>query len=130
MMQWQVERDSEHGFLVVRTSGRFDTASHRRMIEDIVTQTFWRPGTDVLFDHRAIDFGDSGIEQMRAAESNHAAFDERIGDGRAAILMDGAASFGLGRQFTLLAEDEVAAHMRVFTDEEAAVQWLMRSSTR
>ena len=128
-MHWTVERDREHGFLVVRTAGKFDPARHREMVEDIVSQAFWRPGTDVLFDHRQLDFGDSGIEQMRAAESNHAAYDQRIGAGRAALLMGGMASFGLGRQFTLLAEDAVSARMRVFTDEQAAVQWLSHPAT-
>jgi hypothetical protein len=123
-MRWTVESESDGELIIVRTSGRFDVESHRLMIEDIVSREFWRPGRHVLFDHRALDWGGTGIDDMRAAQANHAAYDDRIGEGRAAILMGDVASFGIGRQFEQLSEDAVSARLHVFSDEDQARFWL------
>jgi hypothetical protein len=56
-MDWTVEFPGADGYAIVRTVGIFDVADHVRMITDIVTRPGWRPGMDVLFDHRALDFG-------------------------------------------------------------------------
>src|SRR5688500_8845663 len=113
-MEWTVEDRSDH--VVVTTRGTFDVAEHARMVEDIVTRDFWRPGTAVLFDHREMTFGDSGYAQMSEAAQNHRAHDVHIGDGKAAILVATLADFGRGRQFELLADGRVNARLHVFLD--------------
>lgn len=123
-MRWTVELPGAGGYAVVTTSGVFDVADHMRMIEDIITRPGWRPGTDVLFDHRALDFGEAGLRTMYQAGDNHLRNDERIGDGRAAILARSPSDFGRGRQFELLTEGRVSATLRVFLDEAQARGWL------
>lgn len=61
---------------------------------------------------------------MRAAAENHVAHDERIGTGRAAVLMKAPADYGRGRQFELLTEGRISATMRIFLDEAEAIAWL------
>lgn len=122
-MRWSVEWDAR-GFLIVRTDGRFDVEDHARMVRDIVTRDDWRPGADVLFDHRQLDFGETGLEALRVALGTHREHDDQIGDGRAAILMDEGADFGIGRQFAAIAEDRVSARLRAFRDAASAEAWL------
>ena len=123
-MEWTVEDRTDH--LVVTTRGAFNVAEHRRMVEDIVTRDFWRPGTAVLFDHRELSVGDSGYAQMMEARENHLEHNDRIGDGKAAIVMGTRADFGRGRQFELLADGRVDARLHVFLDPEEALAWLLR----
>lgn len=81
-MRWTVERDAR-GFLVVTTFEQFDLATHGEMIRDVVGREDWWRGIDVLFDHRALDRGDTGLDAMCAALRNHERYDDRIGEGRA-----------------------------------------------
>ncbi|HEX6372851.1 MAG TPA: hypothetical protein VF006_28270 [Longimicrobium sp.] len=122
-MDWTVEDCTDH--VVVTTRGAFDAAEHRRMVEDIVTRDFWRPGTAVLFDHRELSFGGSGYQQMLEARENHLAHNTDIGDGKAAVVMGSRADFGLGRQFELLTEGQVDARMHIFLDPVEALAWLL-----
>jgi len=123
-MHWTVELSGPDGYAVVTTSGRFDVSDHLRMIEDIVSRPGWRPGTDVLFDHRALSFGDADLRAMYQASANHVVNDTRIGGGKAAILMRSLSDYGRGRQFELLTADRAAATMCVFLHEAEAVDWL------
>lgn len=128
-MRWTVERDPR-GFLDVRTFDRFDLADHSRLVREIVTRQDWQPGTDVLFDHRHLDFGDAGLAALRVALEHHSAHDADIGDGRAAIVMAEDADFGIGRQFAAIAEDRVSANLQVFREREEAERWLASRAVR
>lgn len=124
-MEWTIGHGSSRDYLVVATRGAFSVDDHRRMIEDIISRDFWRPGMSVLFDHRELDFGDSGLAVMRQAAENHLARDICIGDGKAAILMKTLADYGRGRQFELLTEGQVGARLQIFRDEAQALHWLL-----
>lgn len=123
-MEWIVEYIADKKIATVRTIGSFTVEDHARMVEDIVSREFWKPGLDVLFDHRELEFGFTNFEIMKRASANHEKNDERIGNGKAAILMKSIVDFGRGRQFELIADDKVSAKLKVFRDEESAVKWL------
>lgn len=124
-MEWTVEHRAAQDFVIVTTRGAFALHDHVRMIEDIVSRGFWRPGMSVLFDHRALDFGTMGLAGMREAAANHVAHDARIGNGRAAVLMKTPADYGRGRQFEMLTDGVVSATMQIFLDETEALCWLL-----
>lgn len=123
-MNWTAEYREDKHFVSIKTAGTFSIDDHIRMIEDIVTREFWKPGTDIFFDHRNMQFGKTDIELMRQASANHKKYDKLIGDGRAAILMKSMTDFGRGRQFELLSADKISAKLRIFLEEEKAVDWL------
>jgi hypothetical protein len=121
-MQWTVDLSDDHA--TVTTVGRFNVEDHLRMIEEIVGHPDWRPGTDVLFDHRALSFDGADLGLMYRASANHLHNDERIGSGKAAILMRSLSDYGRARQFELLTADRVSATLCVFLDPAEALDWL------
>lgn len=123
-MDWTVEISGTDPYTMVTTSGTFNVADHLRMIEDIVGRPAWRPGTDVLFDHRELSFDDADLRAMYQAGDNHLLHDERIGGGKAAILMRSLSDYGRGRQFELLTEHRISATCCVFLDPAEALDWL------
>lgn len=123
-MHWTVEPPGAEDYAIVTTSGTFSVTDHLRMIDDVVSRPWWRPGTHVLFDHRGFNFGDADLRSMYEASSNHLQNDSRIGDGKAAILVRSLSDFGRGRQFEQLTEGRVSATMHVFLDEAEARDWL------
>ncbi|HEX5869780.1 MAG TPA: hypothetical protein VFY65_05185 [Longimicrobium sp.] len=110
---------------MVTTRGVFSPEGHRRMTEDIVSREAWRPGAAVLFDHRQLDFSDSDLAAMQRAGATHRDHDERIGDGKAAVLMSTPVNYGRGRQFQLLTEGKVGARLQIFLNEAEAIRWLL-----
>lgn len=123
-MRWTIEEGRDGAWWRVTTSGTFSTDGHVKMVSDIVSQPEWRPGTNILFDHRALDWGDADFDMMFRAVQTHRAFEEQIGDGKAAILMGSAISFANARQFELLLGDQTAARLHVTRDEAEAIGWL------
>lgn len=127
-MRWNVEDSGD--FVVIKTDGVFNLEDHRAMVSDVVSQPFWQPGRDAFFDHRTLRFDGVGYQVMLGAVGNHMAFDEQIGNGRAAVLMSGPAAYGLGRIFDSVASDRIGAQMRIFTDEAVAQHWLLAEDDR
>lgn len=123
-MNWTVYKIEEQPFIKVVTGGDFNLADHLKMIEDIISRDFWRPGTDVIFDNRNLEFGSTDLSVIKGLFSNHESNDERIGNGKAAMLMKSLADFGRARQLELISEGRVSAQLRVFLDEKEAVKWL------
>ena len=123
-MEWEVVFDEARGTAIVTTRGEFDAVDHARMVADIVGRPEWRPGHPVLFDHRALDFGAAGFQQMFVAGGNHRAYDARIGNARSALLMKSLDDFGVGRQFQKIVDGRVSANLAVFVDEDEAWSWL------
>jgi hypothetical protein len=123
-MRWTVDLSGADEYAIVTTSGTFDAADHLRMIEDIVSRPGWRPGTDVLFDHRGLSFDDADLAAMYQAGTNHLANDARIGGGKAAVLVRSVSDYGRGRQFELLTADRISATLCIFMDPAEAIDWL------
>lgn len=123
-MNWKVENREDKDFVKVATSGNFTIEDHEKMITDIVSRDFWTPGKDVFFDNRDLNFGQTSVEIMKRASENHQRYDKSIGNGKTAILMKSLVDFGRGRQFELLSSDNVSARLRIFMDEQDALNWL------
>jgi hypothetical protein len=124
-MEWTVDFERAEEYVVVTTRGVFSPDGHRRMTEDIISRDEWRPGAAVLFDHRQLDFGDTGLEAMQRAGDNHREHDDRIGNGKAAVLMNTPVKFVRGRQFQMLTEGHVEARLQIFLNEAEAIRWLL-----
>lgn len=124
-MFWLVEFICAGHYVRITSAGKFTLKDHLRMIEDIVLKDFWKPGISVLFDNRNLEFDGDGAEMMRAARDNHLKYDDRVGDGKIALLMKSTPDYIRGRQYELLAEGKVSAKVRVFKYENEAIRWLL-----
>ncbi|GMV82989.1 MAG: hypothetical protein AMXMBFR7_41730 [Planctomycetota bacterium] len=123
-MEWSITYRPDQPFVRIVTHGSFKPEDQRRMIEAILASPFWQPGMHTLFDHRDLDFRGTDYAGMMQARGNHLRNNERIGDGKAALLMGTMDAFGVARQFEMLSEGQVLARLRVFKDEAEALAWL------
>jgi hypothetical protein len=112
------------GYVRVVTHGTFDEPGYRAMVDDILSRTFWEPGMAVLFDHRGLSFEGAGFDLMQRTSTYHLQHNDRIGDGKAAVVVAERAAFGSARQFEALLHDRANARMRVFYDLDKAISWL------
>ena len=123
-MNWKIELVEDDGYVRVTTGGEFSPPEFAAMVEEILGQPYWEPGTPALFDHRKLDFGKSDYRTMMQASQTHRVNDDRIGNGRTALVMSKGVGFGVGRQYQSLIDGSVSAQVQLFTDENKALKWL------
>jgi hypothetical protein len=123
-MNWTVELIEDKNYFKITLEGGFNVKDHLRMIEDVISRQIWKSGMNVLLDSRNVDYKNAGVEVMKKAGENMSKFDEQIGEGKAALLMNSIPNFGKGRQFELLTEQKVSANVAVFLEENQALEWL------
>ncbi len=123
-MNWTIEYIKEKNFVKIVTEGDFTVGDHLKMIKDIISQKFWKPGMNTFFDHRKLEFSETTVELMKKVSENHKKYEAQIGAGKAAILMKSLEDYLRGRQFELLTSSHASAKMNIFMDEDKALKWL------
>ena len=124
-MKWKIEYFELQDFVKITTEGVFSVGDHLEMTRDIVSQKFWKPGKNVLFDHQKLEFIETDVDMMRKVSENHQKFERQIGDGKAAIVMKSLENYARGRQFELLTDKKVSAKLNIFMNKDAALKWLL-----
>jgi hypothetical protein len=124
-MNWKIENIETDHYVRITFEGRFDISQHPQIFKDIISQEFWQPNTPLLMDNRNLDFGQLDYTAMTWLSNNFQGFSEKLGHGKAAMLMKSNRDFGYGRQFETLSETRSKLQMRVFTDEEETLKWLI-----
>ncbi len=115
----------EDEYVRINTSGQYNPAKQRQMVQDILAHPQWQPGMSALFDHRQLDFTGVTFETMFQSGANHKKNDNKIGQSRTALLLSQGLAFGSGRQFLAMIEGNVSATLQLFTDEVEALKWLL-----
>lgn len=123
-MNWTIEYIEKLNFVKIATEDDFTVSDHLAMIEDIISQKFWKPGMDAFFDNRKLEFNETTIDLMKKVSENHKRYEAQIGNGKAAILMKSLTDYARGRQFELLTSHQVSAKLNIFMDEDKALKWL------
>lgn len=123
-MDWEIELDEASRYARITTHGTFGNSDYLRLVDEVLSHPNWRPGLPALFDHRDLTMSGVTYDVMRRAGETHLANDDRIGDGKAAILMASAADFGSARQFENLVESQAQARLKVFLDVGQAEAWV------
>ena len=123
-MNWTVEYIKPQNFVKIKTEGIYTPSDQIKMIEDTVSQKFWKPDLNLLVDHRNAEFTGTDIAFIKEASKNFEKYKNRIGGGKIAILMKSLTDYARGRQFELLTGSKVKSKFNVFMDEEKAVNWL------
>ena len=126
-MNWTIEYIEDRQFVRINYSGLFSVQEQIKAIEDLLSRSFWRPGMPIFIDHRKLDFGNTNISVLREPGIFHQKNDTLIGNSPIAVLMKSLSDFGRGRQFELLTQGKVSATIKVFLDEEKAIDWLNES---
>lgn len=79
---------------------------------------------NVLIDYREVIFSGLTLDDLRELGKFHESQNEEIGNGRMVLLMKSPRDFGYARQYEMLNESRVSSKMRVFLEEDKAIEWL------
>lgn len=122
-MSWTIEWDAELDVVRVVLTGTFSLDGFRDMTTDVLSQPFWRPGTDALFDYRDCIVNQHFTDVFSVA-SDHALRSAEIGDGKVALVLGSKSSYGNARQYQSLAEGLADSQIRPFLELNEAEAWL------
>lgn len=124
-MFWTIEYMNDRHFVRVVATGIYNIDDHMRMLEDLVTRDFWKPGRNLLLDESSLSYHGITLEQLREAGARHVKMDDSIGRGKTAVVMNTLSDFMRARQYELITSGKVSAKIEIFKDEEKAINWLL-----
>lgn len=122
---WTIEFVKSQNFVKVVAENDFSADGHTKMIADLVSRDFWKPGTNLLFDDRKVNFKGTNIDLVKKVGEGFKLYNKKLGDGKTAILMKTLRDYTRGRQFELLTDDKVSISISIFMDEKKALDWLV-----
>lgn len=125
LMFWTIEYEKGSHFVRVAAAGIYNIDDHMRMLEDLVSHNFWKPGMNLLLDESNLTYHGITLEQLREAGARRIKMDALVGAGKTAVVMNTMTDFARGRQYELITSGKVSAKIEIFKDEEKAVRWLL-----
>ena len=122
--EWTIEYLHSTNMVKVVAKNTFSVQGHSKMVEEVISQDFWKSGMNLLIDDRKVEFKKTDLDLIKTVSENFSDFKEELGRGKTAILMGSLGDYVRGRQFDLLTDDKVYSDIQIFMDEEKALDWL------
>ena len=123
-MKWTIENVEPLNIVIIKAEGELIVGGHLEMFKDIISQDFWKPGKNILFDYRKFEFDGTDIPLIKRLSNHRRKYDAEIGDGKSALLMKSLADYARGRQIELMTTYEIQGDLRIFMEEDKAIEWL------
>jgi hypothetical protein len=122
-MGYELHIDREGHLARISLLGQISVEEQQRWLDALVGHPDWSPGFDMLVDTRKLGGLMLSYDQTRAAAQHAKRLDERLGDGRHAVIGDTDMLFGCARMGEQLSRP-CSRQIAVFRDVEAAERWL------
>ncbi len=123
-MKWLLGFHAGKNLVTATMDGSFRIDHFRGLFHEILRHPDWRTGMNMLLDYRNVDFSDVAYPEVEQSSTIHKKADERVGDGRIALLMNYPLGFGIGRMYKSMTEHGISASIGVFRDSDDANSWL------
>jgi hypothetical protein len=124
-MKWTIQRDQTDDFFRVICSRKFSDNDCRRMLDALGFAEDWQRDADILIDYRETDFTGIQVADLQIILNYHKELAPVLGNGKLALLMGSVRDVDLARQYELLNETVVHAKIKVFSDEQTAIDWFL-----
>jgi hypothetical protein len=128
ILNWTIELNEPAHFVNVTAQGDFTLEDYFELKKDFISQDYWHPGMNVQIDYRQTIFTNLNLNILRKMGDFHKSKNEQIGNGRMVLLMKSPRDFGLARQYEMVTDGKVLSKVRVFLDENEALEWLTATS--
>ena len=126
-MHWNIFYDRALGYVRASQRGDFSTGEEGAFLDEIFEAPFWEPGLPLLIDYSSIPMEPISNRELESTSKQLSEHREQLGKSRLALLCRTDVQFGLGRQFQMISMGRIDGEMRIFRDEDAAVEWLLEN---
>lgn len=121
-MEWNIEALGD-GVWQITLLGEFDVQDYFSLVDEIEASE--RGPNNRLWDLRSVDFSGANSGDIQRVVGQVRDAYRRVFGGKTAHLVTSGLTFGLSRMVSSYA-DEMPRKLRVFTDREQAIKWLMK----
>lgn len=116
---------SEGGCLfTITTQGDGNVEGIIAFFQDIISHRHWKPGNDLLLDHRELKIDQISFSGIKAVSTFFKSIAPELGGGKVALVMNREVDYGIARAWEIVTEGDVDAEIHVFRQLDQAVNWL------
>ncbi len=126
-MMHHIEIDSRGTTFTITTAGQGNVEGIIAFLDAIVAHPQWRPGLNILLDHRRLDIAPITVEGIDRVSGYFQTLSPQLGDGKIALVMNRDIDFGIARAWELVTREYVDMEIGVFRSIEEARHWLAPS---
>ena len=124
-MHHEITFDKTETFVTIRTSGELTFEGHRLFLDELIAHPEWKPGTDVLVDHRAASLAAITLDDIKSISLLVKLSNEYIGSGgRCAIILSDNAEFTKVAMWKVITAQAVGFKIEYFDSFEDGKKWL------
>ena len=112
------------GRVIVTTHGEASVQGILAFLDDIVSHPAWKPGRQILLDHRDLDLKKIPQDGISKVSQYFVKLKPKLGAGKIALVMNRDIDYGIARAWELMTADDVDISIFVFRSIKDAVRWL------
>jgi hypothetical protein len=123
-VNWNIDHSSLPQFIRVTSTGTPSIEDYIARWEDVFASQYWQPGTNILFDDRALEsLGPDGYDLMSQASKYFRTKEDLIGEAWISVLVNEAENPQFGYQFGYSIADS-PQQLVFFFEESKALEWV------
>lgn len=123
-MEHVIEVEPDSDTFIITTSGQGSAEGILAFLDDIVSHAAWRPGNNILLDHRKLDIADITVEGIERVSYHFQKMGPLLGGGKIALVMKKDIDFGIARAWELTTNENVDMQIGVYRSMDEARMWL------
>ena len=125
-MKWTISFITKGNYFKVVNEGLYEAGDSIKLYEHIFSNESWHPGASILMDNRQVDYRNANYQVMSQSSRNLANNEKQIANSKICYVVASPVGLGISRQFQMLMEGQSSTVIEIFTNEEAAIDWLTR----
>jgi hypothetical protein len=122
-MEWKLKFRNDE-ILEIKSSGTFSVDDFGKLVEEVVSDSRWKPGMNTISDLREVDVKDISKDDIHSVEIVHKQFNDELGNGKIAAILDTDIGFGLGRTYEAISNKNIKSSLMIFRNYEDGMEWI------
>ena len=122
-INYKIKQDQK--IITVNLSGIYDIDQYKTFYEELMTETNDIDIKGILWDARKLDVANVTQDQIRSIISHISNWSSKRENGKAAWVVIDSISFGMGRMFQIISENNTNIDIRIFKNYEKAEEWIV-----
>ncbi len=117
----------DDGVVELVCSGDFSNTYFILLIEEVILDPRWKPGTHILGDFRNVDFDSVQFDDVIMSIGMHNQYNDLIGNGKIAAIHSSDSGLRLGKIYEEMAGMSVKSKINTFFNYDDAIEWIQES---
>ena len=122
-MNWKFDF-MDNGILEIKVKGTFAIDEFRKLIQEMISDSRWKPGLNKLFNSKDLDVKILHTNTLYNIGKVQQEFEEEIGGGKLALFVQDAMDYGTGVSYKNIVDKEIESRVKIFLNYDKAIEWL------